>query len=100
MYFSGQEVVGVGVVHPRGRDVVELLARTGLRLGYVDDVQDLGTAEAGDLHGTHACEARAGCGALPVTGRAMLCGPRCRPGRGADDVLEARDDGRDACSGG
>jgi hypothetical protein len=42
-------VVGVGVVHAGGGDVVELLAVTGLRLGDVDDVEDLGTAEAGDL---------------------------------------------------
>jgi hypothetical protein len=47
-------VVGVGVVDARRRDVVELLAETGLRLRDVDDLEDLGTAEAGDLHGTHA----------------------------------------------
>jgi hypothetical protein len=46
-------VVGVGVVDAGGGDVVELLAVTGLRLGDVDDVEDLGTAEAGDLNGTH-----------------------------------------------
>jgi hypothetical protein len=42
----------------RGRDVVDLLVRAGLRLGDVDDLQDLGTAEAGDLHGTHARKAK------------------------------------------
>jgi hypothetical protein len=49
-------------IHARGRDGVELLTRTRTRtrtrggLGDVDDVQDVGTAEAGDLHGTHGCE--------------------------------------------
>jgi len=51
-------VVGVGIVHAGGGDVVELLAWTGLRLRDVDDFQDLGTAEAGDLHSTHAAEAK------------------------------------------
>jgi hypothetical protein len=46
-------VVGVGVVHAGGRDVVELLAGTGLRFRDVDDVEDLRAAEAGDLHSTH-----------------------------------------------
>jgi hypothetical protein len=46
-------VVGVGVVDAGRRDVVELLAVPRLRLGDVDDFQDLGTAEAGDLHGSH-----------------------------------------------
>jgi hypothetical protein len=48
----------VGEVHAGGRDVVQLLTGTCLRLGDVDDVQDLGTAEAGDLHSTQAREAR------------------------------------------
>jgi hypothetical protein len=56
-YLAGQEVVGVGEVHAGGRDVVDLLARSGCGFGDVDDVQDLGTAEAGDLHGSHAGEA-------------------------------------------
>jgi hypothetical protein len=45
-------------IHARGRDGVELLTRTRTwgGLGDVDDVQDVGTAEAGDLHGTHGCE--------------------------------------------
>ena len=47
------DLVGVGEVDARGRDVVELLAGPGRRVGEVDDVQDLGAAEAGDLHGTH-----------------------------------------------
>jgi hypothetical protein len=51
-------VVGVGVVHARGGDVVEPLTRACLRFRDVDDVEDLGTAEAGDLHGTHAGDAR------------------------------------------
>src|SRR5688572_33469590 len=55
-----QAVMGVGVVDARRRDVVELLARAGRGLRDVDDLQDLGTAETGDLHGTHTAEARAG----------------------------------------
>jgi hypothetical protein len=51
--WSVLSVVRVGVVHARGRDVVERLALTRHRLGDVDELQDLGTAEAGDLHGTH-----------------------------------------------
>src|SRR3954462_11171511 len=47
-------VVGVGEVDPRRGDVVELLARSRRGLRDVDDLQYLGTAEAGDLHGTHA----------------------------------------------
>jgi hypothetical protein len=46
MYLSLQGVVRVRVVHARGGDVVELLARTYLRLRDVDDIQDLRTAEA------------------------------------------------------
>jgi hypothetical protein len=52
-------VVGVGEVHAGGRDVVQLLAFARDGVGQVDDVEDLGTAEAGDLHGTHVPEARA-----------------------------------------
>jgi hypothetical protein len=51
-------VVGVGVVDPRRRDVVELLAGTGPPAPGCDDVEDLRTAEAGDLHGTAGCEGR------------------------------------------
>src|SRR5688500_10851286 len=57
IYLSGRGLVGVGVVHAGGGDVVELLAGTGLRLRDVDDVEDLGAAETGDLHGTHVTEA-------------------------------------------
>jgi len=35
---------------------VEDLAVFGDRVGQVDDVHDLGVAEAGDLHSTHAVE--------------------------------------------
>jgi hypothetical protein len=42
-------VVGVGVVDAGGGDVVELLAVSCLRLGDVDDVEDFGSSEAGDL---------------------------------------------------
>jgi hypothetical protein len=44
--------VGVGDVQADGGDVLDLLARAWRWLGDVDDVQDLGTAEAGDLHGS------------------------------------------------
>jgi hypothetical protein len=51
-------VVGVGVVHAGGRDVVELLPLARGGLGEFDDVEDLRAAETGDLHGTHAGDAR------------------------------------------
>jgi hypothetical protein len=47
MCFSGRPLVGVGEVQAGGRDVVELLPRTGGGLRDVNDLQDLGTAEAG-----------------------------------------------------
>ena len=56
--FAGQVVVGAGDVQAGGGDVVELLATTRRGLGDVDDVKDLGAAEAGDLHGSHVREAR------------------------------------------
>ena len=58
IYLSGQGLVGVGVVHAGGGDVVDLLARAGCGLGDFDEVQDLGTAEAGDLHGTARMQGR------------------------------------------
>src|SRR4051794_7491335 len=51
-------VVRVGEVQSGGGDVVDLLARTGRRLRDVDDLQDLGTAEAGDLDSAHTRHAR------------------------------------------
>jgi hypothetical protein len=57
--------VGVGEIHAGRRDLVELLTRARLLLGKLDDVQDLGAAEAGDLHGTHEHEAKA-CPEQPV----------------------------------
>jgi hypothetical protein len=36
-----------------GGDVVPRLPRAGLRFRGVDDVEDLGTTEAGDLHASH-----------------------------------------------
>ena len=62
IYLSGQEVVGVGDVHAGRGHLVELLARCCHRLRDVDDVQDLGTAEAGDLNGTLAGQATAAYG--------------------------------------
>jgi hypothetical protein len=47
------DLVGVGEVDAGRGDVVQLLPRTGLRFGHVDDVQDLRPAEAGDLHCAH-----------------------------------------------
>jgi hypothetical protein len=60
-------VVRVGVVHTGGEDLVELLAVPRDRVGEVDDVEDLGAAETGDLHGTHAGEVMA-CSAMNLTG--------------------------------
>ncbi len=37
---------------------MELLTVTGDGVGEVDEVEDLGPAEAGELHGSHAREAR------------------------------------------
>src|SRR3954470_10812753 len=78
-----QPVVGVGEVEAGGGDVVELLARTRRRLGDVDNLQDLGTAEAGDLQGTHDAEVMA-CPVPAVTGWALLQGrwQGCREGGG------------------
>jgi hypothetical protein len=36
--WSVLSVVGVGVVHTGGQDVVELLTGTGFQVGHVDDV--------------------------------------------------------------
>jgi hypothetical protein len=52
-------VVHVGVVRAGRGDVVDLLVRAGLRLRDVDELRDLGTAKAGDLHGSHGSEVRA-----------------------------------------
>ncbi len=48
----------VGVIDAGRCDLVELLAVGGDGIGQVNDVEDLGTAEAGNLHGSHATEAR------------------------------------------
>ena len=50
----------VGEVHARRGNVEQLLAVSGDRIGQVDDVEDLGAAEAGDLDGSHAGEPVAG----------------------------------------
>ena len=52
-------MVGVDKVDSCGLHLVELLTGPWNGVGQVDDVEDLGPAEAGDLHGTHAPEARA-----------------------------------------
>ena len=60
---DGQRLlVGDAVGHRPGEEVVRddlLGVPRPAGLGDVDDVQDLGTAEAGDLHGSHARQARA-----------------------------------------
>jgi hypothetical protein len=66
MYLLRESVVGVGKVHTGGRDVVELLAVTRLGLGEVDDVEDVGATETGDLYGAHGSQARAVEAALPA----------------------------------
>ena len=47
-------LVGVGTVDSCGTHLVEVLAVPRDGVGEVDDVEDLGAAEAGDLHGSHA----------------------------------------------
>ena len=56
--WSVLSVVHVGVVGAGGGDLEDLLAVRRDGVGQVDDVEDLGTAEAGDLHSTHVREAR------------------------------------------
>jgi hypothetical protein len=48
---------GVGVVDPTGGELEQLLTLPGCGVGQVDDVEDLGTAGAGDLPGASS-EAR------------------------------------------
>ncbi len=55
-----QPVVGVGEVDSCRGHLVELLAVPRDGVGQVDDVEDLGAAEAGDLHSAHAGEATGG----------------------------------------
>jgi hypothetical protein len=55
-------VVGVGKVDSCGAHLVELLTGPRHRIRQVDDVENLGTAEAGDLHG--ADELRPGVGGV------------------------------------
>jgi hypothetical protein len=56
---STPSVVGVGEVDSCGAHLVELLTGARDGVGEVDDVHDLGAAEAGDLHSTHGEEAKA-----------------------------------------
>jgi hypothetical protein len=79
--------VRVGVVDAGGGDVEELLPFARRGVGQVDDVEDLGAAEAGDLHGTH--EGRLGeCvrtnRALGAPGQGWSAAGAARPA--ADDV--------------
>jgi hypothetical protein len=57
--------VGVGEVHAGGGDVVQLLALARDGVGQVDDVEDLGATETGDLYGAHGSQAWAVEAALP-----------------------------------
>jgi hypothetical protein len=50
-------VVGVGVLDARRGYLEKLLAVPWGGVGQVDDVEDLGAAEAGDLDSTHDGEA-------------------------------------------
>jgi hypothetical protein len=52
-------VVSISDIDTAGRDLEQLLAVPGDGVGQVDDVEDLGAAEAGDLHSSHAGEATA-----------------------------------------
>lgn len=64
-----------------------MLPGTGLRLRAVDDVEDLGAAEADDLHSTHAREAKRGHGPTDAAHR----GPRgegAGPGRSPSSELD------------
>ncbi len=72
-------VVGVGEVDAGGGDVVELLARAGLRLGDVDDVEDFWAAEAGDLYGAH--RGRSGARRLRARPVCLTVRRRWSPGR-------------------
>ena len=88
MCLSGQGVVSISKADA-GSDthLVELLAVAGDGVGEVDDVEDLGAAEAGDLHGSH--EGRLGeCvrtnRALGAPGQGWSAAGAARPA--ADDV--------------
>ncbi len=91
MYLSEQEVVGVGEVDAAGGDVEQLLTLPGDGVGQVDDVRDLGAAEAADLHSAHAGEAEpAARDLLPgLTTRA----PAPCPERGRRQACSRRDTG-------
>ncbi len=84
-YLSGQAVVGAGVVDAGGAHLVGLLAVGGDGVGEVDDVEDLGPAEAGDQHGSHAPEAMerarpTGSGGVQPWERPGLLRPPTSPG--------------------
>ena len=53
-----QPVEDVGEVHARRAHLLQLLAVGGDGVGEVDDVEDLGSTELGDLHGSHARKAK------------------------------------------
>jgi hypothetical protein len=55
---SRRALVGVGVVDTGRRHPVQLLAVPGRGVGQVDDIDDLGTVEAGDLGDQLLCAAR------------------------------------------
>jgi hypothetical protein len=55
---SGHGVVRVDVVDAGGGDVEHLLPVPGDRFGQVDDVEDLGAAEASGSHGSEASDSQ------------------------------------------
>ncbi len=51
-------MVSISEIDACSAHLVQLLSVAGDGVGEVDDVEDLGAAEAGDLHGSHARQAR------------------------------------------
>ncbi len=84
-YLSGQAVVGISGIDAGADHFVQLLAVAGYGGGEVDDVEDLGPAEAGDQHGSHAPEAMerarpTGSGGVQPWERPGLLRPPTSPG--------------------
>ena len=67
-------MVSVGEIHSGRRLVVELLTLSGDGVGDVDDVEDLGAAEAGDPNGTER-DARGSLGSGDIRSTKGRSGP-------------------------